>query len=129
MPIYALVQAAHHWGLFAGAEHFLSTHMGWLSWLPPQAMGILVFQLAAEMSAGMAAAGALLDAGSLQTKEVVLALLVGNIISSPMRAFRHQFPYYAGIYKPALALFLIGASQGLQVVSLMLCAAVYYWLF
>lgn len=129
VPIYALVQAAHQWGLFAGAEHFLSTHMGWLSWLPPQAMGILVFQLAAELSAGMAAAGALLDAGSLQTKEVVLALLVGNIISSPMRAFRHQFPYYAGIYKPGLALMLIGCNQGLRIVSLVVCGLGYYWLF
>ena len=98
-----------------------------MSWLHPKAVGIIVFQLAAEFSAGMAAAGALLDAGSMSVRDVVIALLVGNVLSSPMRAFRHQFPYYAGIFKPKLALELIICSQGFRVASLIFCGAVYYW--
>lgn len=127
VPIYVGVHFAHKLGFFDAAEHFLASHMDWLSWLHPQAVGIIVFQLAAEFSAGMAAAGALLDAGSMAERDVVMALIVGNVLSSPMRAFRHQFPYYAGIYKPVLALELILCSQGFRVASLVVCGAVYYW--
>lgn len=126
-PIYLLVQVLHRAGVFAALESFLVEHTGLLAWLPPQAVSIVIFQLAAEFSAGMAAAGALLDAGSLPVRAVVLALVTGNVLSSPMRAFRHQFPYYAGIYKPALALELIVCSQSFRVASLIICAGLYAW--
>lgn len=126
-PIYLVVQLLHIMGVFTALEEFFLTHGGFFDWLPPQAMGIVIFQLAAEFSAGMAAAGALLDAGSLPEHTVVLALVAGNVLSSPMRAFRHQFPYYAGIYRPALALQLIVCSQVFRVASLVVCAAIYAW--
>jgi len=128
VPVYVGVHFMHKLGTFAAVEHFLAEHMTGLSWLHPKSMGIIVFQLAAEFSAGMAAAGALLDAGSMSQRDVVIALIVGNVLSSPMRAFRHQFPYYAGIYKPVLALELIVCSQGFRVASLIVCGAAYYWL-
>lgn len=127
-PIYVLVHLLHKTGAFNAAEQFLSSSMIGLSWLNPQAMGIVVFQLAAEFSAGMAAAGALLEAGSLPVHEVVLALVAGNILSSPMRVFRHQFPYYAGIYKPKMAMVLIAYNQGFRILSLVFCALVYFFL-
>lgn len=123
-PIYAGVHLLHVYGLFDTAERLLVEYLP-LSWLHPQAVGIIVFNLAAEFSAGLAAAGALIDAGSMPVGDVVLALVVGNILSSPMRAFRHQFPYYAGIYKPALALELIVCSQAFRILSLIFCATVY----
>lgn len=128
VPIYLIVHFMHAFGLFSAAEQYLAAHMSWLPWLHPQSMGIIVFQLAAEFSAGMAAAGALLDAGSMSVRDVVIALVVGNVLSAPMRAFRHQFPYYAGIYKPVLALELIVCSQGFRVASLIVCTMLYYWL-
>ena len=39
----------------------------------------------------------------MSIREIVLVLLIGNILSSPIRAVRHQYPYYAGIFKPVLA--------------------------
>jgi hypothetical protein len=127
-PIYVGVHFMNKFGMFSAAELFLAEHMSALSWLHPKAVGIIVFQLAAEFSAGMAAAGALLDSGSMPERDVVIALLVGNVLSSPMRAFRHQFPYYAGIFKPGLALELIICSQGFRVASLIFCGALYYWM-
>jgi hypothetical protein len=103
----------------------MAEHMGFLSWLPPQAMGIVVFHMAAETTAGYAAAGALVQTGGLTVKELVLALLVGNILSSPVRAVRHQFPYYAGIFRPALALNLIISNQALRAASIALVLAGY----
>ena len=102
--------------------------MSWLGWLSPKALSIVVFGMAAEFTAGLAAAGALLSAGELPVREVVLALLLGNLLSTPMRAFRHQFPYYAGIFKPALAAKLIMYNQAFRAVSLVVAALAYAWL-
>ncbi len=105
----------------------MSQHLTWLSWLSPQAMSIIVLHVAAEFSAGLAAAGALLADGTMNAREIIIALLVGNILSSPIRAVRHQFPYYAGIFKPALAVKLILFSQTFRTLSIALVTMVYYF--
>ncbi len=128
VPIYILVFFLNRHGVFKLLEGFLAEHAGVLSWLHPKAMSIVVFQVASEFTAGLAAAGALLEAQALPAKQVVLALLVGNVLSTPMRAFRHQFPFYAGIFKPALATRLIAASQALRAASLVAVTALYYFL-
>jgi hypothetical protein len=127
IPIYILVFFLHLLGLFDWLEGMASEHLGILSWLNPEAIGIVIFQLAAEMTAGIAAAGALLDAGHLNYREVILALLAGNVISSPIRAARHQFPYYAGIFSPRLAVELIFCSQIFRISSIIIVGVVYYF--
>ena len=127
VPVYLAFQGLHASGAFHWLESRIVDYLG-SALIPPQAMSVVLFQLAAEFSAGMAAAGALLDAAALPERQVVLALVVGNIVSSPMRAFRHQFPYYAGIFAPRLALELITASQAFRVLSLVLCGGIYAWL-
>ena len=59
---------------------------------------------------------------------LVLALMVGNILSTPMRAIRHQLPAYAGFYRPALALRLILANQGLRAASMAVVTLLYWWI-
>lgn len=102
-------------------------HMEWLAFLKPQAMGIIVLHLAAELGAALGAAGSVLQTGGLEARDVVLALMVGNILSTPMRAIRHQLPAYAGFYRPALALRLILANQGLRAVSMAVVTLLYWW--
>lgn len=125
-PIFVGVYALNHYGAFAMLERFMAEHLGVLGWLSPKAASIVVFGLAAEFTAGLAAAGALLGAGDLPAKEVVLALLLANVLSTPMRAFRHQFPYYAGIFKPGLAARLIAHNQVYRALSLVVVMALYY---
>lgn len=120
IPIYVAFFFLKRWGAFDAMEAWMAENVAFLAWLPPQAMGIIGFHMAAETTAGYAAAGALVQTGGLTTKELVLALLVGNILSSPVRAVRHQFPYYAGIFKPALALNLIVSNQTLRAASIAL---------
>lgn len=125
VPIYTLFYFLKVWGLFGWLETQAEAHVRLLSWLPPEAMGIMVFHMAAEFTAGLAAAGALVQSGSLTTPELVLALMAGNVLSSPMRAVRHQFPYYAGIFRPVLATRLILYSQILRASSIALVAVGY----
>ena len=125
IPIYVAFFFLKRWGVFDAMEIWMAENLAFLSWLPPQAMGVIGFHMAAETTAGYAAAGALVATGGLTTKELVLALLVGNILSSPVRAIRHQFPYYAGIFKPGLALNLIVSNQALRVASILLVTLCY----
>lgn len=126
IPIYTFFYILQQAEVFAWLEQAMSRHVSLLDFLPPQAISIVVLQLAAEFSAGLAAAGSLLDSGALGIKEVVLALLTGNILSSPMRAVRHQLPYYAGIFNPGLALHLIFYNQSLRAASLAVVGVLYY---
>jgi len=124
-PIYTLFFVLKQIGLFGWLQGLMAGNVELFSFLPPEALGIVAFHMAAEFTAGLAAAGALIaDAGLTQT-QVVLALLLGNVLSSPMRAFRHQFPYYAGIFKPRMAMRLIAHNQILRAVSIALVGTVY----
>jgi len=126
VPIYIFFYFLGEAGFFKAAEQYMTQHLGWMSWLTPQAISILTMQMAAEFTAGLAAAGSLLASGSMESREIVLVLLIGNVLSSPIRAIRHQYPYYAGIFKPGLAAELILFSQSFRALSIALVAVVYY---
>lgn len=128
VPIYTAFFFLNRYGLFNYLENFIANHVSILSWLHPQSLSIVVFHVAAEITASLAAAGALLDSGTLGYKEAVLALLVGNILSSPLRGIRHQFPYYTGIFSPRLALELVFYSQTFRTLSICIVALGYYFL-
>jgi hypothetical protein len=125
-PIYVAVFFLNHFGAFDLLEQFIADKVKIFAWLPTEALSVMVLQVAAEFTAGLATAGALLDAGKLAVQDLIMALLLGNILSSPMRAFRHQFPYYAGIFNPRLALRLIVYNQSLRVASMIVVATGYF---
>jgi hypothetical protein len=128
IPIYTAVFLLNRFGLFALLEEWLAEHVSSISWLPPESLGLVALQLTAEISAGLAAAGAVLDNGSLEARQVVVALLAGNVLSAPMRAVRHQFPFYAGIFQPKLAVELITYNQIFRTGSIILVGIFYYFL-
>jgi len=128
VPIYTAVFILNRFGMFNLLEEWLARHVKLLAWLHPESLGVIALQLTAEISAGLAAAGALLDNGSLEVRQVVLALLVGNVVSSPMRAVRHQFPFYAGVFQPKLAAELITYNQIFRTGSIILVGVFYYFL-
>ena len=117
-------------GWFDKAERFLADHAAFLSFLDPQSFGIVALSMAGESNLALSAAAPLLESGALNHHAVIMALLVGNICSSPMRAFRHQLPSYSGYFKPALATEMVAVNQLCRVLSLMIVAALYYlWVF
>lgn len=128
VPIYSIVFVLNRLGMFALLQEGLAEHVKVLAWLHPESLGVVALQLTAEISAGLAAAGALLDNGSLEARQVVLALLAGNVLSSPMRAVRHQFPFYAGVFQPRLAAELIIYNQLFRTGSIILVGIIYYFL-
>lgn len=127
LPIYALIWLLNRQGAFQTLDRWLAARVSGLDWLDPKAVSIVVFHMVGEFSGALAAAGALVQADGLPPKHAVLALLAGNILSSPMRAFRHQFPSYAGIFPPGLAAWLVVNSQAARVVSVAVVTAG-FWL-
>jgi hypothetical protein len=127
VPVYVLMYVLQRLGLFDLLQEWLAAHMAWLGFLKPEAMGVIALHLAAEFGAALGAAGFALQSGSLGSRDLVLALMVGNILSTPVRALRHQLPTYAGFFSPALALKLILANQGLRAASMAIAAILYYW--
>ncbi len=128
VPIYVVFFFFNRFGLFDAFESFLAERLSFLAWLEPATIPVVALQLTAEVSAGLAAAGALLDAGSVTEQQLVLALLAGNVLSAPMRAARHQFPFYAGIFSPRLATVLIFWNQSFRTASILLVSIFYYLL-
>jgi len=48
------------------------------------------------------------------------------MIAPEIAAIRHQYPYYAGIFKPVLAAELIFFSQSFRALSIALVTIMYY---
>ena len=124
VPVYLVVVMLAEAGFFNWLRDAMAA---WVSSaiLPVETMSLVVFSLMAEFTSGFAAAGALLEAGSLSVKYVVLALMIGNIIATPVRALRHQIPQYMGIYTPAFGLQVIAVNQIVRVASVILVTLVF----
>ena len=125
VPIYTLFFVLKQLGLFDWLESLMSGSIPLFTFLPPEALSIVAFHMAAEFTAGLAVASALIQSTSLTEVQVVLALMLGNVLSSPVRAFRHQFPYYAGIFKPRMAFKLILYNQLTRCLTIALVGAVF----
>ena len=126
IPIYILVAALRLWGVFTWLEHTTS-HLISNSVLPVQGISVIVFTLIADFTAGAAAAGAMLQSGALTIKATVLALLIGNLLATPIRALRHQLPNYLGVFGPKLGAKLLALSQTARITSVLLVTIVYYF--
>ncbi len=124
LPVYIVVVAASDAGLFAWLRRGLAQVVP-SAFIPVEAFSVVLFSLVAEFTSGYAAAGAMLESGALDVNQTVLALLLGNILAAPVRALRHQLPYYMGIFTPKLGLGLMAASQAFRLISLALVGAAF----
>lgn len=128
VPVYLGVTLAAHLGLFKYLRQALAGSFAG-DILPVETMGVVMVGVAAEFTSGFAAAGALLGEGALTVSQAGVALVLGSVLAAPLRALRHQLPYYLGIYTPRLGMALIALSQTLRVVSLLIVLGLYLLIF
>jgi len=124
LPIYFFIFVLNDWGFFRWLRDAAAAHVS-LGFLPMEAASVVIFSVATEFTAGIAAAGAFLQAGALTVPQTVMALILGNIVATPVRALRHQLPTNVGIFSPKLGTELLLWSQGLRLLSLLLVAVPY----
>ena len=127
IPCYLAVYLMQKVGWFGIAEQFMVDHLQGISFIRPEAFGIIALHLAAESGVALSAAASLAHTGALSMPEIIMALLVGNIVSSPMRAFRHQYPSYSGYFAPSMAFVLVLMNQICRILSLATVAIAYYF--
>lgn len=127
IPIYILVFMVNAMGFFTLVRKWLAGYVV-TTFMPMEALSVVILSFAAEFTSGFAAAGALLDAGVITTKQTVLALLIGNIVAFPIRALRHQLPRYIGIFSPKMGTQLLLMGQSFRVMSIVIVGVIYYYL-
>ncbi len=127
LPVYICVVLVSDMGFFSWLKESLA-HFVSSAFIPIEAMSVVIFSLMAEFTSGYAAAGAMLEAGSLTVFQTVMALVLGYILASPVRALRHQMPYYMGIFSPALGLRLMIYNQVFRIGSMMVVGFLYLFL-
>ncbi|MDD3554725.1 MAG: nucleoside recognition protein [Deltaproteobacteria bacterium] len=124
VPIYTFVVVLQEKGFFKWLEQS-AAHIFTTAILPIEGVSVVVFSIVSEFTAGAAAAGAMLHGGILTHKETVIALLIGNIIATPVRALRHQLPTYLGIFTPGIGMQILLTSQVLRVASIVIVLICY----
>jgi hypothetical protein len=125
VPIYVIIFLITTVGGFDIARDWFAGYIT-VTFVPVEALSVVILSFVAEFSSGFAAAGALLDAGVISTKETVIALLLGNVIAFPIRAIRHQLPRYMGIYSPGMGAQILLLGQLFRVASIIAVGTLYY---
>ena len=127
LPIYVAIYFINALGVFSMTRQWLADVLT-VTFVPVEALSVVILSFVAEFTSGFAAAGALLDQGVITIKQTVLALIAGNVIAFPVRALRHQLPRYMGIFQPAMGLQILLLGQAFRVASLLFIAVLYYLL-
>jgi hypothetical protein len=127
VPMYISIFMVNAMGFFESARSLLADFVV-TAFIPVESLSLVILSFVAEFTSGFAAAGALLDAGVLTTKQAVLALIIGNIVAFPVRALRHQLPRYVGIFAPKMGTQLLLLGQGLRITSVAMVATIYYFI-
>jgi len=95
--------------------------------IPVEGLGIIAAQFANSIAA-WTIAGNLLSEGVISSKDVVLTLLVGNVLSDIVN-IRHSIPYYLGIFGAKLGMQILGIATVIRIVItiLMIVVLALWW--
>ncbi len=118
VPTVAAMAALDELGFF----RWLGNAMPWLfqlSFLPPQSSVIIPAQ-AANLYNGAVAAATFLDEKVITVHQAVLVMLVGTILTAPIRTLRHALPTYIAVLGARAGLALAVAAQVLRIAFLIL---------
>ncbi len=95
-----------------------------LKYLPPQGLPVIAAWFASNIGAYTIASN-LLTEGIMSSREIVITLLVGRVLSSIVR-LRFTIPYYTGIFSPKLGMQIMLLAtlmqEGLTVIVIVLLA-------
>jgi hypothetical protein len=117
---------AEHFGFFEWLSDALPA-LFTLSFLPSQATVIIPAQ-AMSLYNGAIVAASFLDNGSLTVKQAVFIILIGSLITAPVRTIKHALPTYVAVLGPKVGFVMAVSAQVLRSIFLILFI-VLMWLF
>ncbi|MGP8337609.1 MAG: nucleoside recognition domain-containing protein [Methanosarcinaceae archaeon] len=115
----------------AGVFDVLSDHLAFICEyfpIPPAGLSIIMAQFANYMAAH-SAASTLLSTGVLTSKQIILTLLVGDILSSITVSMKFLVPYYVGIFGPKIGMQILAIATTLRIgiMLLVIFALALFW--
>jgi hypothetical protein len=114
IPVTILIFFLIDWGVF----EWLTLHLKGVTKIfpiPTEGLSIAAAYFGQTVAA-YTIAGNLLAAGAISTKNIILSLLLGQLLSSVISAFRYSAPYYMGIFGTKMGTELLVYSSGLRIV-------------
>lgn len=116
---------------YSGAFAYLAERLPGLfsySFLPTEAAAIIPAQ-AANLYNGIIAAGNFLEEGMITVKQAVVILLVGSLITAPLRTLKHALPTYIAVLGPRAGTVMAFSAQILRTifVAATIFLMVLYW--
>jgi hypothetical protein len=118
LPTFVIMVFAEYYGFFkwlSGVMPSLFT----LSFLPSEATVIIPAQ-AMSLYNGAIAAANFLDDGSITAKQAVLIILVGSLVTAPIRTMKHALPTYVAVLGPKAGPIMAISAQVLRSIFLII---------
>jgi len=112
IPITIIVFILIDIGVFEMLAGYLSGAAGYFP-IPPEGLGVIAAQFANSIAA-WTIAGNLLSEGIMSSKDVVLTLMVGTVLSEIVN-IRYSIPYYTGIFGAKLGMQILVIATGLRI--------------
>ncbi|MDI6730625.1 MAG: hypothetical protein QMD06_03690 [Candidatus Altarchaeum sp.] len=112
IPITIVVFILIDIGVFKAFANYLSGVVGYFP-IPSEGLVVIAVQFANNIVA-WTIAGNLLSEGVLSSKDVVLTLMVGCVLSEIVN-IRHAVPYYVGIFGAKLGMQMLVIAMGLRI--------------
>ena len=122
IPTYAVMAGLEYFGFFQWLTETLPS-LFQMSFLPSQSTAIIPAQ-AISLYNGAIVAANFLDDGVITVQQAVLIILVGSMVTAPIRTFKHALPTYIAVLGPRAGLVLAISAQLLRVMFLALSTAV-----
>ena len=118
LPTFVIMVFAEYFGFFKWLSDAVPS-LFTLSFLPSQATVIIPAQ-AMSLYNGAIAAANFLDDGSLTAKQAVLIILVGSLITAPIRTVKHALPTYVAVLGPKAGVVMAVSAQVLRSIFLII---------
>ncbi len=118
LPTFVIMVTAEYFGFFKWLSDAVPS-LFTLSFLPPQATVIIPAQ-AMSLYSGAIAAANFLDDGSLTAKQAVFIILIGSLITAPIRTMKHALPTYVAVLGPKAGFIMSVSAQVLRSIFLII---------
>ena len=126
IPTYAAMAVLEYTGFF----RWLATAIPGLfqfSFLPPESAAIIPAQ-AMSLYNGATVAASCVDSDAITMEQAVLTILIGSMVTAPIRTLKHALPTYLAVLGPRAGLIMAISAQVLRIFFMAVCT-VALWIF
>ncbi len=119
IPTYAVMAILEYSGFFRWLTK-AAPGLFQFSFLPAESTVVIPAQ-AMSLYNGAAVAANFVDSGSITVQQAVLTILIGSMVTAPIRTMKHALPTYLAVLGPRAGLVMAVSAQILRIIFLAAC--------